>query len=160
MAADSCWPGQGCDTLWQDLSDACTEQGGEVWLDTRVSRIVIENRRVRGVEIPRARRVMTREAFDVDVIEADCVISTLPVWNVLRVVPEGDLPDWYSAQIRHLAQDRFRVSRLGLYLATDESVYLYDPKGVSTRMRDPVAGLPRFFFTQSNMDGPDDRAGR
>jgi phytoene dehydrogenase-like protein len=88
----------------------------------------------------------------VDVIEADCVISTLPVWNVLNVVPEHDLPDWYSGQIRHLAQDGFRVSWLGLYIATDEPVHLYDPRELSTWVHDPVAGLPGFFFTQSNMD--------
>jgi phytoene dehydrogenase-like protein len=152
MAAYSCWPGQGWDRLWQDLADACTEKGGEVCLNTSVSRVIIENRRVKGVEIPREPRILPDEAYEVDVIEADCVISTLPVWNVLNVVPEHDLPDWYSGQIRHLAQDRFRVSWLGLYIATDEPVHRYDPKELSTWVHDPVAGLPGFFFTQSNMD--------
>jgi len=152
MAAYSCWPGQGWDRLWQDLADACTEKGGEVCLNTSVSRVIIENRRVKGVEIPREPRILPGEAYEVDVIEADCVISTLPVWNVLNVVPEHDLPDWYSGQIRHLAQDRFRVAWLGLYIATDEPVHRYDPKELSTWVHDPVAGLPGFFFTQSNMD--------
>ncbi len=152
MAAYSCWPGQGWDRLWQDLADACTEKGGEVCLNTSVSRVIIENRRVKGVEIPREPRILPGEAYAVDVIEADCVISTLPVWNVLNVVPEHDLPDWYSGQIRHLAQDRFRVAWLGLYIATDEPVHRYDPKELSTWVHDPVAGLPGFFFTQSNMD--------
>ena len=35
---------------------------------------------------------------------ADAVVSTLPVWNVLSVVPEWELPDWYAGQIRFLAQ--------------------------------------------------------
>lgn len=152
MAAYSCWPEQGWDRLWQDLSDACTEHGGEVRLNTSVSRVIIENNEIKGVEIPRAPNIMPGEAFQVDVIEADCVISTLPVWNVLKVVSEEDLPDWYAGQIKHLAQDKFRVAWLGLYLATDEPVHLFDPKELSTWVRDPVAGLPGFFFTQSNMD--------
>ena len=45
-----------------------------------------------------------------EIIEAPCVISTLPVWHVLKVVPEDELPDWYTGQIRYLAQDRFRIA--------------------------------------------------
>lgn len=152
MAAYSCWPGQGWDVLWQDLADACTEHGGEVRLNTSVSRVVIENLSIKGVEIPREPLINTREETEVDFIETDCVISTLPVWDVLNVISESDLPDWYAGQIKYLAQDKYRVSWLGLYLATDEPVHLYNPKELSTWIKDPVAGLPGFFFTQSNMD--------
>jgi len=152
MAAYSCWPGQGWDGIWQDLADACREHGGEIRLNTQVSRVIIENREVKGVEIPREPLINPGEMQEVDVIETSCVISTLPVWNVLDVVPENELPDWYAGQIRHLSQDKFRVSWLGLYIATDEPVYHYDPKELATWVHDPVAGLPGFFFTQSNMD--------
>jgi phytoene dehydrogenase-like protein len=152
MAAYSCWPEQGWEKLWQDLADACTGNGGQLRLNTAVTRVVIRDRQVRGVEIPRAPLINPAEMQEVELIETGCVISTLPVWNVLNVVPEKDLPDWYAGQIRHLAQDKFRVAWLGLYMATDEPVYQYDPKELSTWLRDPVAGLPGFFFTQSNMD--------
>jgi len=152
MAAYSCWPGQGWDGMWRDLSEACIEHGAELRLNTAVSRVVIEKGRVTGVNIPRAPKIMPNEIFEEEFVEADCVISTLPVWNVLEVVPERELPDWYAAQIRHLAQDRFRVAWLGLYIATEEPVHMYDPRELSTWVRDPVAGLPGFFFTQSNMD--------
>ena len=65
-------------------------------------------------------KVIPNEFLEGEVLEADAVISTLPVWNVLRVVPESALPDWYAAQIRFLAQDHLRISWLGLYLATHE----------------------------------------
>jgi len=152
MAAYSCWPGQGWDGMWRDLADACTEHGGEIRMNTTVSRAVIDNGEIKGVEIPRDPIINTLEAAEVDFIETGCVISTLPVWNVLDVVPESDLPNWYSGQIKHLAQDKYRVSWLGLYIATDEPVYHYDPKELATWVHDPVAGLPGFFFTQSNMD--------
>jgi phytoene dehydrogenase-like protein len=152
MAAYSCWPGQGWDGIWQDLADACTEHGGEIRLNTSVSRVVIENREIKGVEIPSKSTILPGVPYEAEMIETGCVISTLPVWSVLNVVPEDDLPDWYAGQIRHLAQDKFRVAWLGLYMATDEPVHIYDPKELSTWLHDPVAGLPGFFFTQSNMD--------
>lgn len=152
MAAYSCWPGQGWDGIWQDLADACTEHGGEVRLNTSVSRVVIEDREIKGVEIPSKSTILPGVPYEAELVETGCVISTLPVWSVLNVVPETDLPDWYAGQINYLAQDKFRVSWLGLYIATDEPVHIYDPKELSTWLHDPVAGLPGFFFTQSNMD--------
>jgi phytoene dehydrogenase-like protein len=152
MAAYSCWPGQGWARLWQDLADACTEQGGEVRLNTPVSRVVIEDREVKGVEIPSEAPILPGVPYGSEPIKTNCVISTLPVWSVLNVVPESHLPDWYAGQIRYLAQDKFRVAWLGLYMATDEPLHIYDPKELSTWLHDPVAGLPGFFFTQSNMD--------
>ncbi len=59
------------------------------------------------------------------------------MWHVLRVVPEADLPDWYAAQIRFLAQDHLRISWLGLYLATKEPVHQYDPRELSTWLHAP-----------------------
>ncbi len=152
MAAYSCWPAQGWDGAWRDLADACKAHGGEIRLGTAVDRVVIEDGKVKGVALSPGRKAAPIDVVEEEIIEADCVISTLPVWNVLNVVPERKLPDWYSAQIRHLAQDRFRVAWLGLYIATDEPVHMYDPRELSTWVRDPVAGLPGFFFTQSNMD--------
>ena len=46
-------------------------------------------------------KVIPNEFLEGEVLEADCVISTLPVWNVLRVVPESALPDWYVAVNYH-----------------------------------------------------------
>ncbi len=152
MAAYSFWPGQGWDGIWQDLADACTEQGGEIRLNTSVSRVVIENREIKGVEIQSEATILPGVPYEPEMVETGCVISTLPVWSVLNVVPEDDLPDWYAGQILHLAQDKFRVAWLGLYMATDEPVHIYDPRELSTWLHDPVAGLPGFFFTQSNMD--------
>jgi phytoene dehydrogenase-like protein len=152
MAAYSCWPVGGWDKMWQDLADACRENGGEIRMNAGVTRVVIENREIKGVEIPRGPIINTKEMAEVEFIETGCVISTLPVWNVLNVISENDLPNWYSGQIKHLAQDKYRVSWLGLYIATDEPVYVLKPEELSTWVRDPVAGLPGFFFTQTNMD--------
>lgn len=151
-AAYSFWPGQGWDGMWADLSDAITANGGELRLGTRVQRVVIENGEVVGVAVGREPKVLPNEFFEEEVIEAPCVISTLPVWHVLSVVPREELPEWYSAQIDFLAQDKFRIAWLGLYLATEEPVTRYDPRELATWTSTPSTDCSGFMFDQTAMD--------
>jgi phytoene dehydrogenase-like protein len=152
MAAYSFWPEQGWDGLFQDLADALTEHGGELRLGTTVERVVIENHEVKGVAIGREPRILPNEAFEEELIEADAVVSTLPVWHVLKVVPEWELPEWYVAQIKHLAQDRFRISWLGLYLAVDEPVPQLDRRELATWLHTPTARVSGFMFEMTALD--------
>jgi phytoene dehydrogenase-like protein len=152
MAAYSCWPVQGWDGMWRDLSDAITSRGGDVLLGRSVERVVIEDGVVAGVALAREPRIMPNEAFDEVIVQADQVISTLPVWSVLSVVPEWELPDWYCAQIRHLARDEFRVSWLNLYLATEEPVTIFDERELSTWLATPLSPTPGYMYDQSAMD--------
>ncbi len=147
----SFWPRQGWDGLFEDLRDAVLEHGGEVRMDTPVETVLIEDGAVRGVMLGRD-KVIPNEVLEGEVVETDCVISTLPVWNVLRVVPAAHLPDWYVEQIRFLAQDRWRVSWLGLYIATREPAYALDPRELCTWLRAPLTGTPGFFFNMTMMD--------
>ena len=156
MAAYSCWPGQGWDQMWRDLVDAIHQHGGEVRTSTACERVLIEekghHREVVGVTIPRQPRIVPNEFYEEIVIETSCVISTLPVWNVLRVVPEWHLPDWYVDQIKHLAQDHWRVGWLGVYFATEEPVTIYEPKELATWLATPHSPTPGFMYNQTAMD--------
>ena len=147
----SFWPGQGWDGMFNDLRDAVVENGGEVRLSTRASRVVIENGRVAGLAVANS-HVLPNEIFEETIVETDCVISTLPVWNVLRVVPEQDLPDWYVAQIKHLARVEFRATWLGVYLATKEPIHALDPRELATWLHTPHLPHAGFFFNMSAMD--------
>ncbi len=151
-AAYSFWPEQGWDGLFQDLADALTENGGELRLGTSVERVVIENHQVKGVHVARQPRILPNELFEDELIEADAVISTLPVWHVLKVVPEWELPDWYVAQIKYLAQDKFRIAWLGLYLAVDEPVAFLDRRELSTWLHTPTARVSGFMFEMTALD--------
>ena len=82
------------------------------------------------------------------------MISTLPVWNVLRVVPESALPDWYTAQIRFLAQDHLRISWLGLYLATKEPVHAIDARELGD-LAAHAQGARERLLVQHDRDGPE-----
>ncbi|HWH19102.1 MAG TPA: FAD-dependent oxidoreductase [Solirubrobacterales bacterium] len=151
MAGYSFWPGQGWDGLFQDLHDAVVELGGEVRMGTPVDSVLIEDGEVKGVVLGRD-KILPNEFLEGEVLETPCVISTLPVWNVLDVVPESALPDWYVAQIRLLARDDLRISWLGLYLATEEPGFVNDRQELATWLRTPRAGVPGFMFNQSAMD--------
>ena len=150
-SAYSFWPAQGWAGLFSDLRDAVVERGGEVRLDTRVTRVVVERGRAAGVTVARP-HTLPNTIFEDELVEADHVVCTLPVWNVLDVVDEQDLPDWYVGQIRHLAQDRFRVAWLGLYLATPEPVSVLDRTELATWLRTPRAGVSGFMFEMTAMD--------
>lgn len=151
VAGYSFWPGQGWDGMFQDLHDAVIENGGEVRLSTRASRVVIENGAVVGLAVTNP-HVLPNEIFEETIVETDCVISTLPVWNVLRVVPEQDLPDWYVAQIKHLARVEFRATWLGVYLATKEPIHALDPRELATWLHTPNINHAGFFFNMTAMD--------
>jgi len=151
MAAYSCWPGQGWDGMWQDLADGFTEHGGELRMQTPAGRVLIENGAVAGVSIPHEPKVPND--FDVgEVIECDAVISTLPVWNVFNVVPEWELPGWYTSQIRYLAQDQYRVTMLNLYFATEEPVTMFDSRELATWLATPHSPTPGYMYDQAAMD--------
>jgi phytoene dehydrogenase-like protein len=150
-AAYSFWPKGGWDGLFQDLHDAVIEHGGQVLMKTPVDSVIIENREVKGVILGRD-KILPNEFLEGEVIEADCVISTLPVWNVLDVVPASVLPDWYVEQIRFLAQDKFRIAWIGLYLATREEIHAVDRYELATWLHTPTARLSGFGFNQAAMD--------
>ena len=151
-AGFSFWPEGGWDQLWQDFADALEFHGGSYRTGTGVSRVVVEDEEVKGVLVPREPRVLPNEAFEEEFIEAACVISTLPVWNVLDVVAEQTLPDWYVSQIKFLAQDKFRVSWVGQYIATKEPCPAIDRLELSTWLRAPLTGTTGFLFEQTAMD--------
>jgi phytoene dehydrogenase-like protein len=150
-AAYSFWPGQGWDGMFADLRDAVVEHGGEVHMGAPVETVLIEDGVIKGLILGRD-KILPNEILEGEVVEADCVISTLPVWHVLRVVPESALPDWYAAQIRFLAEDRWRVAWTGIYLATREPVYSVDPAELSTFLHAPVSGQSGFILNMSVLD--------
>ena len=151
-AAYSFWPEGGWDQLFTDLRDAVVEHGGEVRLGTSVSRVLIEDGSVKGVALPRADAVLPNEIFHEEVVTADAVISTLPVWHVLNVVPPSQLPGWYVDQIDFLAQDKLRIAWAGLYIATEESVSVLDRQEIATWLHAPTSRTSGFFFEQTALD--------
>ncbi|MCX6010153.1 MAG: hypothetical protein NTW48_09030 [Chloroflexi bacterium] len=93
------------------------------------------------------------DAFNWEVVETDCVISTLPVWDVLNVFSEQDLPDWYVTQIKTLANPKYKVCWLGLYVASHEPIFTgIDPTELALWFDSPHSRLPGWAFLATGYD--------
>jgi len=152
IAGYSTWPVGGYDGMFEKLAAGIRQHGGEIRLQTKVRRVLIENGRVVGVAVEKGPKATPNEYPDVEVLESDCVIVTLPVWDVLDVVPEEELPDWHVSKIRHLADDRFKVGWLGLYVASRDPIYIFDEKELCTWFHGPRTGIAGWAFLVTAYD--------
>jgi phytoene dehydrogenase-like protein len=153
MAGYSCWPVGGWDGMFRQLADGLTRHGGELWMETTAKRVIVENGRVKGVAYERGPKAMATEAFNWKTVECDAVISTLPVWSVLNVVRESDLPDWYVTQIKTLADPKYKVCWLGYYVASREPIFTgLDPTELAIWFDSPHSRLPGWAFLATGYD--------
>jgi phytoene dehydrogenase-like protein len=153
IAGYSCWPEGGWHGIFDKLAKAFTDSGGELWMETSAHRVMVENRKVKGVRCERQKPAMMTEAYNWETVEADAVVSTLPVWNVLNVVRERDLPDWYVAKIKTLAQDKFKACWLGYYVASREPIYTgVDLTELAIWFESPHSKLPGWAFLATGYD--------
>ena len=76
-AGYSFWPMGGWDKLWHEMADAFTGLGGELRYRADVTRVLVENGAVRGVELR-----PEKGANKGEVIQADEVVVSAPVWNL------------------------------------------------------------------------------
>ena len=152
-AAYSCWPEGGWHGIFEKLAHGLKQYGGELWSETTAEKVIIENGRVRGVAFEKGPKAMMTEGFNWDVVEADAVISTLPVWNVLNVVPEKHLPDWYVTKIKTLAQEAYKMCWLGLYVASHEPIFTgLDLTELAIWQESDHSKLPGFAFLVTGYD--------
>lgn len=151
-AGYSTWPVGGWNALFRQLAGLVTERGGHIRLGTTVDSVLVERGEVAGVLVSRPEASVPNEVLGGGVIEAPCVICTVPVWDVLSVVPERVLPTWYARQIRHFAVDATRVTWAGLWLATTEPVPISDRMELLTWRYGPSTGTSGFLYEYTSLD--------
>lgn len=153
IAGYSYWPVGGFDGMFGKLATAIREHGGEVRLQAAVQKVVIEKGQVKGIMVEQVRAKATPNEYpDLEFEEAPCVIVTAPVWNVLDVVDEGYLPDWWTAKVKHIARDEFKVNWLGMYVATKEPMCVLDPNELTTWLNAPRSHLSGWAFLTTALD--------
>jgi phytoene dehydrogenase-like protein len=76
------------------LADYIKEQGGEIMLGAEVSRIIVADNRVLGVQVGNL-PLSASEMDEPEIISAPLVVHTLPVWGLLNLISEADLPHWF-----------------------------------------------------------------
>lgn len=78
--------------LWLGLAGAIEKNGGEIWLDTPVTRIVTDGQKVTGVEVERDGALVT--------LTAPVVISDVGPSGTVRLLGEENVPADYVADVK------------------------------------------------------------
>ena len=160
LAGYSFWPKGGYAPLFKQLKDAIEENKGEVITGTVVNQVLIENGRVEGVIAVPAQKDLFNEYAYGEVHTAPVVISTLPVWSVLDIIPPNVLPEWYVDMIKFTAMDEHKACWIGVYAGSNEPIITKSQKELCAWNETPRTGCPGFAFCVSNYDpsvAPDDK---
>jgi phytoene dehydrogenase-like protein len=78
--------------LWRSLANVVASHGGEVWLSTEVTKIVVEGRKVTGVRLE-------RDGVEVEVA-APIVVSDIGPAASLSLIDADDVPEDYAEVVR------------------------------------------------------------
>lgn len=152
VAGYSCYPVGGWDDLFRRITERLQQLGCEIFLNTPARRVVIENRRVTGVEIDRYPKVLPHEHPFTLRLSAQAVVCAVPVWRFFEIVERSEVPSWYAAMVDHIRRDDFRVGWFSYYFATEEPVYVATPKEFNAWYEGPVTGLPGLSLSVSELD--------
>jgi phytoene dehydrogenase-like protein len=140
-AGYSFWPLGGWMKVWSDLGDAIRKLGAEIVQPASVSRVIVENRAVKGLELSTG-----------DVIEADNVVVSTPVWTLPRLFREGTLPWDLQERIALLRQNRNRACWIGWWIAAKEPVIAMTEREMASFFATPRTGLPGFTLNFTGYD--------
>jgi len=115
----------GFSKLNEPLAEAITEKGGEIRLNAKVLSVIVEDRKVCGVQVE-GEKGFPSQLSDNERIEAPVVVSTIPVPYLFEVVAENNFPSWYVSWITSLKGKSLHVWTL--YAGMDEPLFS-DTKG-------------------------------
>jgi hypothetical protein len=148
--SQSYWVKGGSGAIAGPLVEAIEERGGEIRTDTSVSHIVIQNGRVRGVEVEHGQRRVPTELYETQMIEAPVVVSAVAIWDIFNILSEDDLSPWYADRLRHLHRKTLNDATL-TYGHNDPE--LWDHSGPRWVQEGPVTGRP---WCASSLEFSDD----
>lgn len=140
-AGYSFWPMGGWDRVWRGLAGAFGALGGTLRQPEAVRRVVVEDGSVRGVELAGG-----------EVVEADEVVVSVPVWGLLRLFEEGALPWDLEQRIRFFAQNRNRACWIGYWIAAREPVIGLSEREMASFLATPRARMPGFTLNFTGYD--------
>lgn len=147
--SQSYWVKGGSGAIAGPLIEAIEEGGGEIRTGASVSRILIEQGRVRGVALDQGPRRVPTELPDTETIEAPVVVSAVAIWDVFNILSEDDLSPWYADRLRHL--HRKVENDLTLTFGHDDPE-LWDHSGSRWIQQGPISGRP---FCASSLEYSD-----
>lgn len=147
-AGYSFWPMGGWERLWKDLATAFQSAGGVVRLGTAVDRVIVRDQRVREVAL----RPEHGDGAKAEVIEADDVVVSVPVWGLNRLFEPGVLPFNLLERVKMLADNRNKACWLGYWIAAKEPVVGMSEREMASFQSTPRTGLGGFTLNFTGYD--------
>ena len=151
--SQSYWVRGGSGAIAGPLIEAIEERGGEIRTNSAVSRILIENRRVRGVAVDQGTRRVPTELLDTQTIEAPVVVSAVAIWDVFNILSEDDLSPWYADRLRHLYR---KVENDATLTFGHDDPELWDHSGSRWVEKGPISGRPWCASSLEYSDDPNE----
>jgi hypothetical protein len=151
--SQSYWVKGGSGAIAGPLIEAIEERGGEIRTNSAVSRILIENHRVRGVAVDQGTRRVPTELLDTQTIEAPVVVSAVALWDVFDILSEDDLSPWYVDRIRHLHR---KVENDATLTFGHDDPDLWDHSGSRWVQEGPISGRPWCASSLEYSDDPNE----
>jgi hypothetical protein len=108
------------------LADYIKGTGGSVRLGAKVTRILTNNGKVTGVQIGELPPSAT-ELDEPETVSVPTVVSTAPIWDILSLIDEGELPHWFTRLVNSYRNPDLLISTRGgdiglVFLLKDESL--------------------------------------
>ncbi len=85
----------GMNRILEPLADTIKKNGGEVRLNTRAESVEIRGSLAAGVNMEVGERLFHSQVLNVETLEADFVIVTLPLWDLFTLLEETAFPTWW-----------------------------------------------------------------
>lgn len=146
QALSASYPIDGMDGINQGLVDVIQENGGEIKLGCEVQKIMIEDKKAVGIQIPAAAHPYEPEyrIFETETILADRVICALPIYqlhNIIDFNPKNSpMPTWWLKRIEDIKTQI--TGLIGFMVGLSEPVT--DPEKLSflSALKTRHAGFP------------------
>lgn len=145
-------PVGGFEALFETVGSIAEQHGAEVRRGVSVAALDVQGGRVRGVYVEQGVRRVPNELLPIERIEAEAVILTLPVWQVLDLLPTETVPAWYVELITRMTSEDARGSWIGFYAGLPEPAYTFTERELAAWFATPRTGLPGFGYTHSALD--------
>lgn len=139
MPSQSYWAKGGSGAIAAGLAESIRENGGEIRTNTNVSRVVIEEGKVQGVEIESGQRIVPMQYVDTILIEAPVVVSAVALWDIFSIISEDDLSPWYAERLKYLHS---KTQNLATVTYALDKEGLWDHSGQRWVQEGPVSGKP------------------
>ena len=112
-------------SLSSPLADYIKKSGGDVRCGTKLSQILVKDGRVTGVTVGEVPLEAMGEE-EPQAILAPLVVSSVPIWRLFDLIPEGELPHWFVRLIKsYMNPDilhSLRYGSVGLGMVLDTKI--------------------------------------